>query len=340
MASCSKGAGFSLESPSINPCSEWEVLHLHEFCPMDIEVCDHEFILQGLEPLFDMLDKTIIPDNKERLKELWVAGREKYICIVCLCEVLAIDHPIGVFKRRKSSKTSAFVLHDVCFSSIAQRKDVVLAKMKSLLLNRENKKLIEQWCVFETNRTCFDCKEGEDYQTKRQNKLLNCSDSFCSNSFHWNCALKSQNCEIDFVDKVLYCSQLHRGILDEANELTRRKFHSSQSPNTFDICQECKKAVSRWPIRGKIFYLNCCDSFLHYQCAVNRLSRTNMKCTCGSLNRFLGSIQRQGHCLFDYKEQMELNGIKPNVTFESDSEEEDEEENGEGENERIEETRN
>lgn len=127
----------------------------------------------------------------------------------------------------------------------------VLAKMKSLLLNRENKKLIEQWCVFETNRvtnfrflflygnlihyknflslttmfsvidgyqnwsfqrkfediiisfqTCFDCKEGEDYQTKRQNKLLNCSDSFCSNSFHWNCALKSQNCEIDFVDKV------------------------------------------------------------------------------------------------------------------------------------------
>ncbi|GMR36915.1 hypothetical protein PMAYCL1PPCAC_07110, partial [Pristionchus mayeri] len=102
----------------------------------------------------------------------------------------------------------------------------------------------------------------------------------------------------------------HAVVLSQANDASSREIHSSQSPSVSEICAECSEQVPRWPMNHMVFFVACCDSFLHYDCAIKRFKQTLMHCgNCGSICRYLESVERQGHCLLDYSEGMKKKGI-------------------------------
>ncbi|GMR61320.1 hypothetical protein PMAYCL1PPCAC_31515, partial [Pristionchus mayeri] len=317
-------------SKPTNQSLEWEVLHIHEFCPESEDICQHECMIEGLDDVFNHFNEKLKPNNSWRKKELYQINKYKQYCIICVSEVRVNDHCVGVFQRVGSAKKKAtkrlkaYVMHDTCLSSISMNKKAVLPAMESLLKSADVKKVIEKYCIFESVKNCFECKQGLYLERMGNNKIVRCSDAFCGHNMHWECALRSETCRMNFADKTLYCKD-HAVGLPQSNDAGSRGSNASQSLTEFEICMECSRSVARWPLPRKVFYLRCCESFIHYDCATKRLRASNMSCgKCGSMNKFLESVQSQGHCLQEYREEMEKYGAVDNMSdlYLSDIEEE------------------
>ncbi|GMR36916.1 hypothetical protein PMAYCL1PPCAC_07111, partial [Pristionchus mayeri] len=133
--------------------------------------------------------------------------RSKHHCTFCLAEITPSDHCVGVsyssflVRRKEARKKKAFVLHDTCLASISQKKEKVLPAMEALLFNSNAKMLLEKYCIFESKMRCFECKKALYLTGDGKRKIVHCSDHFCQNTFHWQCALTNSSCRMDFYHK-------------------------------------------------------------------------------------------------------------------------------------------
>ncbi|GMS84591.1 hypothetical protein PENTCL1PPCAC_6766, partial [Pristionchus entomophagus] len=280
---------------------EWRVVHLHEFCSEIEEYCEHELMLVGLNRAFNYLDEKCSPNNGWRNKEKYGYKKVQYLCFICLNLIELLDHGIGIYKsNEKGGKKKAYIIHDTCLSSISMDKPAVLPAIETLIADKKSKKEIEKYCIFESSRICADCNGTgkEAFVSRQEERILNCSDQFCNLSYHWGCALKNHSCTIDYYDKTVFCK------IHEVNDMSNRGTLTSQSPATHQNCIVCFHPVARWPMVRKIFYVECCDSFIHYDCVISKFTRGKMRCPCGSMNLFLASIQRQEQSLFPFSEIM------------------------------------
>ncbi|GMR61362.1 hypothetical protein PMAYCL1PPCAC_31557, partial [Pristionchus mayeri] len=301
-------------SISTNRTPEWEILHINEFCPENVEMCQHECMIEGLDDVFNFLNENLKPNNiwRKAKKVCYGVDKVKHYCIICVSQVSDGDHCIGVYQKIKGAKhLNAYVMHDTCLSTISQNKEAVLPAIKFMLKNANVDiiKSINKYCIFESKKTCYECKRDLFVEKYGKGKIICCSDPFCGKNMHRSCVITSTTCRVDFYAKTIYCKD-HEKALTQPNEAAHRGIELSQTPIEYEICVVCSEKVARWPLRGKIFYLTCCESFVHYGCATSRFQETRMQCQkCSSMNRYLESIQKQGHCLLDYSEEMKRNKI-------------------------------